>query len=990
MHTPRRTRLLRAIVALLLAPCFGGAPATAAAPYAGWKHAGSLWILTTPEGANLPAAAAVNDFPLLVRLHKDFFDFGQCAPGGADVRFATAAGAPLAYQIEEWDAANGRASIWVRVPAIRGNARQELRLFWGKPGARSESSGKAVFNASNGYLSVWHLGDSVHDEVGTLPSKDVGTTPVAGVIGKARRLAGNQGVFCGEKIPDYPAGAAPHSTEGWFRAKSPNATLVGWGNEGGGRGSKVRMQLRSPPHVHIDSDFADVDAPVRVPLGEWTHVVHTYGGREGKVYVNGRLAGSASPPLNIRRPARLWIGGWYHHYDFVGDVDEVRVSRVARPADWVRLQYENQKPMQTAVGPVVARGDAFSVSPARLTLAEGKTATLSARAGGAQKVYWVLERAGRETVLAVDRFTLPFNAGRVVGDQSARLRFTAVYPDGVRTKDVAVTIKEAIPEPTFTLPPPAKWDGRRRVEILPQITNTAAMRAQGAGALSYRWKVTGPATMKVAAADRLILERAQNSGVVTVSLALGNGGAETTRSTTLDVKEPASDPWAPRTPAADEKPQDNQFYARDDRNEGTLHCNGKLTADADAVSLKLYADGKLVQQPTRKPGQGRAYAFSVKLKPGLIKYRIELTTTTAGRETVVHAATNLVCGDAYIINGQSNAVATDFGKADPPPASEWVRSYGSPEGRVQGWAVAVCRGREGGKGQVGYWGLVLARRLVERHKIPVCVLNGAVGGSRIDQHQRNPANPEDGATIYGRLLWRVRQARLTHGVRGILWHQGENDQGADGPTGSFGWETYRDYFIDLAAAWKQDYPNLQHTYLFQIWPRACSMGQGGSDNMLREVQRTLPSHFSRLHVMSTLGIRPPGGCHFPAAGYAEFARLIAPLLERDHYGKVFPGSITPPNLVRAAHAGRGEIALEFDQPVRWEPGLASQFYLDGRAGQVASASASGNTLTLRLKAPSAARRITYLDSRSWDERNLLRGANGIAALTFCNVRVLSK
>ena len=42
-------------------------------------------------------------------------------------------------------------------------------------------------------------------------------------------------------------------------------------------------------------------------------------------------------------PSRLWIGGWYHNYNFVGDIDEVRISKVARSADWIRLQYENQK-----------------------------------------------------------------------------------------------------------------------------------------------------------------------------------------------------------------------------------------------------------------------------------------------------------------------------------------------------------------------------------------------------------------------------------------------------------------------------------------------------------------------------------------------------------------------------------------------------------------------------------------------------------------------
>ena len=119
------------------------------------------------------------------------------------------------------------------------------------------------------------------------------------------------------------------------------------------------------------------------------------------------------------------------------------------------------------------------------------------------------------------------------------------------------------------------------------------------------------------------------------------------------------------------------------------------------------------------------------------------------------------------------------------------------------------------------------------------------------------------------------------------------------------------------------------------------MGINGSDNRLREVQRTLPTAFSNMSIMSTLGIEPPGGCHFPAAGYAEFARLICPLIERDHYGKVTsPTSITPPDLKRAYYASdkRDEIVLEFDQPVKWDDALASQFYLDGEKGKVASGS----------------------------------------------------
>ena len=57
----------------------------------------------------------------------------------------------------------------------------------------------------------------------------------------------------------------------------------------------------------------------------------------------------------------------------------------------------------------------------------------------------------------------------------------------------------------------------------------------------------------------------------------------------------------------------------------------------------------------------------------------------------------------------------------------------------KGWGNAVRR--EGGRdGRLGYWGMDLAKHLVESQKIPICIINGAVGGTRIDQHMPNPAN----------------------------------------------------------------------------------------------------------------------------------------------------------------------------------------------------------------------------------------------------------
>lgn len=975
------------------------APQSAA--YRDWRHSGEMWLITTPAGANLPEGLVVQDFPLLIRLHRDWFDFGAAQSKGEDLRVSSSDGRPLIFQIEDWDATKGEANLWVRMPKIHGNSRQMIRLHWGHAAAKSESNGQGVFNAANGYLSVWHMNEPVRDETGLLTGNDTGTTATTGMIGAARHLPGGKGIFGGDKIEGFPVGADSHSTEVWFRAERPNVTMIGWGNEHAQ--GKVVMQFRSPPHVRMDCYFSggNVGGDTHLRLGEWTHVVHTYEKGEAKLYVNGQLDGmnrTQGSPLGIKSPSRLFIGGWYHNYEFVGDLDEVRVSKVVRSPEWIKLQYENQKPNQTLVGPLVQPGVEFAIAKTELTVPEGQTAEVTAKAGGAQKVYWLLKLGAQEQVVATDRFSYSLAAGRVSGDEKAQLIFRAVYPDSVQAKTIDVTIREAVAEPTFTLAAPATWDGRKAIAITPQISNLSVLKSQSTTPLNYHWTAENIAVIKEVEDGTLLLTRAQGNGPLRISVAIDNGGVPVVKTAEIIVKQPnVADLWLPRPLADHEQPEDGQFIARDGNSRtGTLTYAGLLERQADSVFVRLFADDKLVATETSKPTAEKRYSLAVKLPAGLIKYRTEFGVKSGDAETLLHAAKDIVCGDVFIIIGQSNAVATDFGKENPLQSSDWVRTYGATDGSPQGsrlkqWSPAEARS-PGGKGEIGYWGMELGRRLVESEKLPICLINGAVGGTRIDQHQRNEEDPTDVKTIYGRLLWRVQQAKLTHGVRAIIWHQGENDQGADGPTGGYGFENYRQFFVDLAASWKQDYPNVERYYAFQIWPKSCSMGINGSDNRLREVQRNLPNLFSNMSIMSTCGVKPPGGCHFPAAGYAEFARLLAPLVQSQLYGTKFAASIDAPNLHRAyfANKKRDELVLELNQPVVWQDSLTNQFHLEGEPRQVEAGAANGNRLILKLKSPSKAVRVTYLDSAAWSPDNLLLGANGIAALTFCEVPIEDK
>ena len=988
-----RTLLARRSPFALVWPLLGAlamaqepSPATA---YREWQRHGECWILTDAAGADLPATASVTDFPLLLRLRQGIFDFAAAQPHGEDLRITDDGGEPLHFEIEQWDAAAGAAAVWVRVPKIVGNSRQRLRLHWGNAAARSASDGSKVFGAWNGYVSALHLDPSLRDAVGTVQLQDRGTTTTPGMIGEARHLDGDSGLFGGDKITGFPGGAADSTTEAWFRPERANTTVLAWGQEQ--RPGKVMFNLLSPPRMAIQCYFADVDSKRPVALGEWIHVVHTYRRNDSRIYIDGVLEGATTPLLDIPKSVRLHIGGWHGH-GFRGAVDEVRVSNVARSPEWIRLQYENQRALPTLVGPLVAAGEVFATSVPALRVDEGGSATVTAQAGGAQKITWLLQRDGRESVLAVDRLDVTFVPGRVTGDQAMALQLRAAFPGETRTLDVPITVAEAIPDPRFTLAGPAQWDGRAPLRLSPAIANASDLAVAKASALRVVWRIDGIATVHHTDGTALVLERAQQSGAMTVRASIDNGGAIVSRDVTIQVNEPSSDAWVP-PPAADDLPEDRRFYPRRPDGNGVLTCRGELAVAADAVFLRVLADGKPYRDARGTLAPGRSYDLSVPLEPKLVRYTAEFGAVTGGVEKILHTATDIICGDVFVIDGQSNALATDFGEPAPTYTSEWIRTFGSTAGdpaaaRQRVWGNAVCRA-ERGTLEIGVWALELGKRWVASRNVPVCIVNGAVGGTRIDQHQRNDADPTDVRTIYGRLLWRLREAKLTHGVRAILWHQGENDQGADGPSGRHGWETYRDDFIAMAAGWNRDYPNVEHRYIFQIWPKACAMGIDGSDNMLREVQRTMPRWFSRMSVMSTLGIQPEGGCHYPLAGWAEFARLLQPLLERDLCDVAPTASITPPDLQRAYFAGpqHDRVVLEFDQPVVWADTLGSEFTLDGSRGTVTKGTATGNTLVLDLQAPSQARTISYLDSARWQPANLLRGANGIAALTFCQAPI---
>ena len=1010
---------------LILFLFFPGFLSQALAQYGDWKHVGSMYLVTDSAGADLPASAVLKNFPVLVRLNEDYFNFCEAEPGGKDVRFSSK-GKPLDFQIERWDAERGEADIWVRIPIIRGKDQQAIQMHWGEEKVSSESDGEKVFRTAEGFSAVWHLGDNLEDATSNnldgVNRPDAPTTNTTGMIGDAQEFGVDKllvirpsGSSPDRRVTCMPSGNADRTMSAWINPTSfegrnwAQASIGGWGEPE--RGQKPHMGLsyftmtgRGQPRFHLYGFDPRCASPL--PRNEWRHVALTVSGDMVRFYVDGVLEETINNNGDLVRklgtlktPASTPVDLGDHgngRGPFNGALDEVRFEAVARSVNWLKLCFENQKLLQSLVGPLVQDGDEFSVSHKRLKMKEGASIVLSAKAGGARKVYWVLKDGDKEEVLAVDCYNYTFDAGRVAEDKKVALQFKALFASGVKTLTTPITIQETVPDPVYTLDVPKSWNGRDELVISPTISNLAEMKANGSGDLNYSWKVSGMATISETGAGKLVLKRAQNSGDLTVGLALDNGGAVVSKSARIVVKEAMQDVWVKRTPSSDEKPVNHQFYARDDEGQGTLHYRGTLKEPAHSVFLRLYAGDKLLVTQHQKIGADKKYALSASLQAGLVAYRTEFGIKRGGSEMVLEKAGDLVCGDVFVIQGQSNAEAWTDQRVVHPYRSPWLRSFGTPSTNkerardaVWGNALSFNGGQNHHHFQIGYWGVELGKMLIEKHKVPICIINGAQGGTRIDQHQRNETDPTDVTTIYGRLLWRLQQAKLTHGVRGVIWHQGENDQGESGATGTFGWVNYEDYFIRMSASWKQDYPNIKHYYIHQIWPGACGSRSVENDR-LRERQRQLPGQFSNMSVMSTLGIRPGGGCHFLAEGYAAMARQLFPLVNKYNYGVESTVTVTAPNLQTVSYtsARKDEITLVFDQDVTWDDEVALRFRLDDDSAELNSIGGTGKIITLKLAKPSTAKNLSYVRGGKWRQEDvIIWGSNGIAALTFCEVPI---
>ena len=381
-------------------------------------------------------------------------------------------------------------------------------------------------------------------------------------------------------------------------------------------------------------------------------------------------------------------------------------------------------------------------------------------------------------------------------------------------------------------------------------------------------------------------------------------------------------------------PKDFAIVPRDiKKNNADILFSGNINATSyKTVRFLTYQNGNQIHDQTQTLNYYSGVAdfnYKIKLKAG--KFRYNFKVIFYGTDSIVKLIKDVAIGDIFIIQGQSNAVANQYnGTAEPQYLDSFIRSFGTSAfdqtvATDTFWYIANGNGYYN-KGCIGQWALVLAKKLLDSFGIPLGIMNGAIGGTSVAQHQRYTPQPNSLNNIYGRLLYRMQKAGVANNVRSIMYFQGESD----GPYPAFHDSLFRILYKD----WFIDYKGIQQNYFVQVRTGGC----GSPTAAFSEVQRQFEFTLNKLKVISANGLNAHDGCHYGFVnGYELLGKEISALAGRDLYNSNRKTNIDPPNISTAfySNASLSEIVLEMKQPkdsIFADANFFNQFYINGDNG----------------------------------------------------------
>lgn len=308
-----------------------------------WTIRKSITIDTTAEGGAItdPLGSAA----VLVRLHEGNFQFLSAKDDGSDIRFVAADGKTLLpYHIEKYDSLMNEAFVWVKVPDLKPGEKKSFWLYYGNAGEKAVrvEDAKATYDADTQF--IYHLtehGSAPADSSGLGNAAETTGIPADGaLIGTGLRLNGRTPII----VPNTDSLAWTENQSltwsAWVKPTvlQPNAILF---SRRDGANAFVVGLNNDIPYVEItNASGVQQTAPGSpIEVNTWRHLAVIADGSKVTLFLDGQIYAT----LNTTIPAiasAFAIGGDATNPQatgLAGEVDELNLSKIARPAGLLRL-----------------------------------------------------------------------------------------------------------------------------------------------------------------------------------------------------------------------------------------------------------------------------------------------------------------------------------------------------------------------------------------------------------------------------------------------------------------------------------------------------------------------------------------------------------------------------------------------------------------------------------------------------------------------------
>jgi biopolymer transport protein ExbB len=352
--------------ALLLLGIFATLALHPAAAWASWWNgdwAARKLITIDTSSAGADIADPIGTVPVLVRLDVSNFSFDAANPDGSDLRFVAGDDkTALNYHIEKYDNLLGQAFVWVSVPDLKPGAQTSIYLYYGNKKATDAQNAKGTYDAN--MVADYHFGEH------NAPPRDwtsngnnalnPGQADDFALIGPGERLDGQSTLqLPGSPSLAWTAGQAM-TWSAWVNETALQANAVLYSRTDGSNTVQIGVDNGMPfVSVTTPAGTQRSSAGAAITPASW-HQITVVTGANIALYVDGLPYGTlaaalpalssvaylggdattgtvaATPPAAADGTAPAVVAPMATT-GFIGSIDELEISNVARPLGYVKF-----------------------------------------------------------------------------------------------------------------------------------------------------------------------------------------------------------------------------------------------------------------------------------------------------------------------------------------------------------------------------------------------------------------------------------------------------------------------------------------------------------------------------------------------------------------------------------------------------------------------------------------------------------------------------